>query len=304
MLKKIIVVVPAHNEAEKIADTISELLAVRPAIEALGYDFSVYLVNDGSRDDTADRAKEAGAHRIIHHISNQGLGAAVRTGLIAARAEQADIVIKFDADLQHDPKDIETLIQPILKDAADVVYGSRFENIAYKMPWIRRMGNSFFTCLMRWLTGWDLKDSQPGIFAVSSTYLQDFYLPGDYNYTQQILLDAYHKGMRFTHVPVTFRKRSTGDSFVSLRYPFRVLPQLIQVLVGVKPLRIFGPIGLGFLLVGAITFAFNVSNWFFGGTGKVVENVNAVLGFSLFGLQTLFFGLLADLIVKSRSRKR
>ena len=98
------------------------------------------------------------------------------------------------------------------------------------MPVIRKMGNKVFTKLMSVLNKWPLKDSQPGIFAVNRDYLDVFNLPGSYNYTQQILLDAYHQGMRFAHVPVTFRKRTTGESFVSMRYPFKVLPQLLIII--------------------------------------------------------------------------
>ena len=117
------------------------------------------------------------------------------------------------------------------------------------MPLVHRAGNFIFTRLMAWLTGWKVKDSQPGILAVNRAYLANFYMPGDYNYTQQILLDGYHKGLRFAHVSVAFRKRVTGRSFVSFKYPFKVLPQIVMVLIGVKPLRVFGPIGLFFVLL-------------------------------------------------------
>jgi len=128
--------------------------------------------------------------------------------------------------------------------------------------------------------------------------LSDFYLPGDYNYTQQILLDGYHRGMRFAHVPVAFRKRRTGRSFISFKYPLKVLPQIVRVIVGIKPLHVFGPIGLTFLLTGTVVFLVDLAAWMRGINAKPVLHVNAVLGLSLFGLQTLFFGLLADLIVK------
>ena len=153
---------------------------------------------------------------------------------------------------------------------------------------------------MRWLTGWPLRDSQPGIFALNRSYLEVFRLPGDYNYTQQLLLDAYHKGMRFAHVPVTFRERTTGRSFVSLKYPFKALPQIAMVLVGVRPMKLFAPIGLGFMALGALIFGGELALWLAGRATKPVEHVNFVLGTGLFGLQTLFFGLLAQLIVERR----
>lgn len=297
-LSNLVVVVPAFNEAERIADTVSALRSVGPQLEALGLRTRVYVVNDGSHDATARLAQEAGADRVIHHKTNQGLGAAVRTGLLAARGDGADYVVKFDADLQHDPADLPDLVRPLLDDEADVVYGDRFRRIEYRMPPLRRLGNIVFSRLMAWLTGWPIRDSQPGIFAVNRAYLDGFYLPGDYNYTQQILLDAYHRGLRFAHVPVRFRPRTSGRSFVSLKYPFKVLPQIVMVLVGVKPLKVFGPLGLAFLLAGTAVFATDLVQWLRGINPKPALHVNAILGLSLFGIQTLFFGLLADLIVK------
>jgi len=296
--KKLLIIVPAYNEAARITETVNALLGVHQNLSSAGFMLLIYVVDDGSEDETRRLAHEAGAHRVLRHRVNIGLGAAVRTGLKAAKSDGADIVVKFDADLQHDPNDILTIIQPILDDEADVVFGNRFERIEYRMPLVRRIGNIFFTGLIRWLTKWPIKDSQPGIFAIDREYLNIFHLPGDYNYTQQILLDAYHQGMRFAHMPVAFRKRLTGKSFVSLKYPFHVLHQIIMVLVGIKPMSIFAPIGFLFLLVGSLVFSWELILWLLGETHKPVIHVYTVLGFSLFGLQTLFFGILAELIVK------
>lgn len=300
--KKLIVVVPAYNEHERITETVIALMQLKNDAANKGVDMLIYVVNDGSTDDTAQLARAAGVDRIVNHKLNQGLGAAIRSGLAAAKADDADIVVKFDADLQHDPCDVLSIIEPILADEADIVYGNRFEKIEYRMPFLRRIGNLVFTRLMRWLTNWDLKDSQPGIFAVERAYLEQFYLPGDYNYTQQILLDAYHKSMRFAHVSVTFRKRTSGKSFISLKYPFKVLPQIVMVLVGVRPLRVFGPIGLMFLIGGILIFCWDFTMWLLNENLKPAQHVNAIMGMSFFGLQTLFFGLLADLIVRTKGR--
>ncbi|MFP4477417.1 MAG: glycosyltransferase family 2 protein [Desulfatibacillaceae bacterium] len=303
-LGKLVVVVPAYNEEESIVGTVEGLRGVGPVLrEATGLDMSVYVVDDGSSDATRERAIGAGADRVLRHRTNLGLGAAVRTGLAAARNDGAAVAIKFDADLQHDPDDIVALVEPILADEADVVYGNRWEAMEYTMPVVRRAGNVVFTTLMRRLTGWPLKDSQPGILAVSEAYLRVFFLPGDYNYTQQILLDARLKGMRFAHVPVRFQKRTTGASFVSFRYPARVLPQIIMVLVGIRPMMIFGTVGLLFLLLGGAVFCAELAMYLMGDAPKPVVHVNLVLGSALFGLQTLFFGLLAQLIVNTRRRE-
>jgi len=301
--EKLVVIVPAYNETEKIETTIKALLNKRDELSG-SLKMLVYVIDDGSTDDTYAKAMQSGVDRVLRHKTNRGLGAAVRTGMIGARTDNASIVVKFDADLQHDPNDIPHIVQPILDDEADVVYGNRFERISYKMPFVRRSGNIVFTSLMRWLTKWPLKDSQPGIFAVNKAYLDVFQLPGDYNYTQQILLDAYHKGMRFAHCPVSFRKRMTGKSFISLKYPFKVLPQIIMVIVGVKPMKVFAPIGLSFLLTGGATLLIEMGYWILGFTTKPVMHVNAVLGSILFGIQTLFFGIIAHLIITTGRKER
>jgi glycosyltransferase involved in cell wall biosynthesis len=293
----LVVIIPAHNEAGRIRDTLARVDGLRDKLAARGLSLVTYVVDDGSQDGTRVMAEEAGADRVLRHGTRQGLGAAVRTCLAAARDAEAKIAVKIDADLQHDAADIEQLIGPILRDEADVVYGNRFERIDYKMPFIRWAGNKVFTGLMRWLTHWPLKDSQPGIFAVNQSYLKVFKIPGDYNYTQQILLDAYHKGMRFAHVPVAFHPRAGGKSFVSSKYPFAVLSQILMVLVELKPLKVFMPIGLGFLFLAGGISLWEIFQWTLGESIKPIVHVNAVLGTGFFGLQTLFFGILAQLIV-------
>jgi glycosyltransferase involved in cell wall biosynthesis len=299
-LLKLVVMIPAFNEEERVGQAVAAIREEKENLRKAGYDQHVYVIDDGSTDKTLEICRGADIDRIVRHKLNQGLGAAVRSGLKAAHQDGADIVVKFDADLQHDPKDIADLVLPIKDDTADVVYGNRFERIDYDMPFVRKVGNKVFTGLMRWLTKWPLQDSQPGIFAVNTSYLSVFHLPGDYNYTQQVLLDAYHKGMRFDHASVAFRKRETGKSFISMKYPFRVIPQIIMVLVSVRPMRIFGTIGLLFILLGASVFIAEIGIWALADAAKPVRSVNLVMGSMLFGLQTLFFGILAQLIVEMK----
>lgn len=299
-LKLLITIIPAFNEQERIFETIKALRAIEPCLYEYNIQQRIYVIDDGSSDDTRRMAEDAGADRILRHRVNRGLGAAVRTGMAAARADEADMLVKIDADLQHDPSDIINLIQPIVFDDAEVVYGDRFERIEYKMPLVRRIGNRVFSQLMRFLTGWPIRDSQPGILALSRTYLTLFRLPGDYNYTQQILIDAYAKGMRFAQVSVAFRRRTTGKSFVTLRYPFRVVPQIFWVIVGLRPMKIFVPIGSFFLGLGSIVFVWELIEYFQGLTTRPVEDVNLVMGSALFGLQAIFFGVLAQLVIENR----
>ena len=297
-MKKLLIIVPAFNEEKTIGSTLNGLLSIKDEIIKIGYELTIHVINDGSTDDTKNIAEKFEKVLVITHKKNMGVGAAVRTGLLSADRIGADILVKYDADLQHEPNDIISLIKPINEDEADIVYGNRFKKINYKMPIVRKIGNKVFTNLMKWLTGWPIMDSQPGIFAVNNVFIRNFYLPGDYNYTQQILLDAYHRHLRFSHVLVTFNKRDTGKSFVSLSYPFKVIPQIIQVVIGIKPLKVFGPIGWFFLTLGIFVFTYQFIFYILNLTEKPVENVNLVLGSFLFGLIILCFGFLADLVVK------
>jgi len=294
----VVIVVPAFNEAGSVRSVIIRTRELSSIL--VGAQVETFVVDDGSTDATVTEARAGGADRVIRHPTNLGLGAAVRTGLKAARKAGADIVVKIDADGQHDPSDIARLVQPILDDEADLVYGNRFAAIEYRMPLVRRLGNRVFTWLMRRMTGWPLRDSQPGIFAASATFLDGFRLPGNYNYTQQILLDAYHRGLRFTHVPVTFRERASGRSFVSYRYPFKVGKQILLMLVSLNPLKVFVPIGLVFMGIGTVILGIDLYEYVQLGRGVPVRRPFGVLGFGLFGLQTVFFGLLGHLVITNR----
>ena len=124
-MKKIVVIVPAFNEEETIDETLEGLYSIKNELNNNGYELIVHVINDGSTDSTEKLANKNGETLVISHKKNEGLGSAVRTGLISANKINADIVVKFDADLQHDPNDILKLINPIQHDEADIVYGNR-----------------------------------------------------------------------------------------------------------------------------------------------------------------------------------
>ena len=97
------------------------------------------------------------------------------------------------------------------------------------------------------MTGLKITDGQTGLMAFHRRYLRQFSIISDYNETQQLIIDAYIKRMRVMEVPVVFNKRTTGKSFISLKYPFKVLPILLRLLVLTSPLKIFIPLGIIFI---------------------------------------------------------
>lgn len=292
----VVVFIPAFNEEAKIGFVIQTLKTLYSDEGAQGYRLQIVVVDDGSADNTAEIAATRGADRIVAHGRNLGLGAATRTGLQTAREMGADIAVKLDADYQHDPQDIHAVLQPILEGRAHIVYGSRFAGrINYRMPLVRRAGNRFFTWLMRKLTGWPITDAQTGLMAYSREYMRDFHMPGNYNPPHQTLLDAYHRNLSYAEVPVVFNRRTTGKSFVSLKYPFKALPQMVRTIMLVAPLKVFSPVAAASICAAIVLGAADLIAYSAGIDASVHDATIAVL--FCFGVQCLFFGLLADLII-------
>lgn len=305
-LRKVTVFIPAFNEEESIASVIDKVreLYTKDITQSKGYFVEILVVNDGSTDKTEEIAKSRGV-KIVSHLRNLGLGGAVRTALQTAYAMGTDIAVKIDADLQYDPADIEKVISPLLEDKADICWGSRFAgDITFKMPFIRYVGNKFFTWLLNILTDYKISDAQSGLKAFGRRYLAIFEIHGNYNSNQQILLDANFKHMRYAEVPITFIPRSSGESFVNLKYPFKVILNIIRVLVYANPLKVFGTIGITMIFFSLL----QIFLWWIGNLIEynILEKVpilglkNLALLLFLAGVQTLFFGILADLIVKRR----
>jgi glycosyltransferase involved in cell wall biosynthesis len=146
---KLSLLIPVHNEVRTIASIVERALAVP-------LDQEIVLVNDGSSDGTCGVVDELASSRVkaIRHPTNQGKGAAVRTGLEAATG---DVIVIQDADLEYDPRDLIQLIAPIVEGRADVVYGVR--SLASQKP-IMRWGNRFITWVTSMLYGQHLKDME------------------------------------------------------------------------------------------------------------------------------------------------
>lgn len=293
----VVVFIPAHNEEECIERAIRETVELYGR-GSRGFVLKILVVDDGSTDRTADLARKAGGTEVISHPRNLGLGAATRTAMDRAFEMGAAAAVKLDADLQHDPGDIEKVVRPILDDRADIVWGSRFTGkIHYRMPLLRKWGNFFFTFLMNHLTDYSISDAQTGLMAYSRRYLSLFELPGNYNPPQQLLIDAYNKHMRYMEVPVTFHPRRTGRSFVSLRYLPVVLLSMARVMIYANPLKMFSIIGLA-CIFSAFT-AYGLCVLFPLQVKGIFPNMFALTLF-ITGVQSLFFGILADLILKKK----
>ncbi|MGM0752395.1 MAG: glycosyltransferase family 2 protein [Bacillota bacterium] len=223
--QKVVVFLPAYNEEETIGDVIRDIpRGFHPHVKV-----EVLVVNDGSTDDTVKVAKEAGADYIVHMERNSGLGAAVRRGLKESLRKGADIGVMIDADGEYPASQIPELLEPIFKNQADYTMGSRFKGTIEGMRIHRRLGNYCFTFLQCVLLRTWIHDGQSGMRAFSKQVMEHAEIIHDYNYAQVVTLNIMRKGFRMTEVPIEYRVRTKGQSFIKFKaYMFNVLPAIMK----------------------------------------------------------------------------
>jgi glycosyltransferase involved in cell wall biosynthesis len=231
-----LVVMPAHNEADCIADTLAGMRAHLP-------DADFVVVNDFSSDRTTEVAEGAGAS-VVELPCNLGYGGAVQTGFKYALAHGYDLVVQMDADGQHDPASVRALITPVLSGEADVVIGSRFLGRAdYRIPGLRRAGMRIFAAIVSWVARRRFTDPTSGYQALGpeavAFFARDNY-PSDFPDADTIILLVL-AGFRVTEVPVRMAARTTGTSMHSnlkaIYYVSKMLLSIFMVLLRYKMLR-------------------------------------------------------------------
>jgi glycosyltransferase involved in cell wall biosynthesis len=215
----VIAVIAAYNEA----------LAIEPVIRGLLPQVSeVVVVDDGSKDATADVARKAGAV-VLRHPINRGQGAALQSGIKLALARGAAIVVTFDADGQHVAADVPKLVAPVASGAADVALGSRFLAGSSNVPAGRRLLLKGAVLFTRLTTGLKLTDAHNGFRALSRAAAQTIRIRQDrMAHASEIVSEIRRHGLRFVEVPVTVLytdySRAKGQSAFGA---FRVLFDLL-----------------------------------------------------------------------------
>ena len=225
MINKISIIIPAYNEEKTISKVIKDL-------KDNEYN-DIVVIDDGSKDNTSETAKKAGA-TVLKHIINRGQGAALKTGFDYALNQNANIVITFDADGQHLASEIKNLILPIIKDSAEVTLGSRFLK-KIKMPFIRRLFLKAGAFIFLIMYGIKLTDSHNGFRAISRKALQKIELKTDgMEHASEIVEEIAKKKIKYKEVPVTilytnYSKAKGQSTWNAFRIFFRmVLNKIIK----------------------------------------------------------------------------
>lgn len=222
--KRIVVVSPAHNEAENVGAVIE---AMPPEVE--GYHVVPIVIDDRSDDGTAETARAAGA-LVASLPIRRGGGLALRVGYDIALKLGADIVVTMDADGQHQPEELPTLVGPIIEGRADHVNGSRMIGDFEREGLIRHLGVHFFSRVVTILTGQRVTDISSGYRATRADTLQALILEQDQFWTSEVTIEALRQRARVVEVPVTFLTRRGGVSKKpkSLRYGWNFSKAIVK----------------------------------------------------------------------------
>lgn len=301
-LPRLLVSMPALDEEETVAAVVRGVPRQIPGIGQV----DVVVVDDGSRDRTGERAREAGAE-VIRHETTRGVGAAFHSGLAHGIESGADLIVSIDADGQFDPADIPRLVEPVAAGRADFASGSRFADPALtpEMPWLKRWGNRAMSRLISRLAGQRFHDVSCGLRCYSRAAALQLHLLGRFTYTQEVFLNLAFKQLRIVEVPIRVQGvRRVGESRVAgslWRYALRSAQIILRCYRDYHPLRFFGGMAVGLAVPGLGLGAFLL--WHYLETGALSPHKwagfasAALLGLSLLLLQ---LGVIGDMLTRHR----
>jgi glycosyltransferase involved in cell wall biosynthesis len=295
---KLIIQVPCYDEAATLGATLARLPRSLPPFDTVEW----LVIDDGSRDDTAEVARAHGADHVVRHTRNQGLARAFMTGLDACLARGADVIVNTDADNQYDAADIPALVAPILEGSADIVVGARpIETIAHFSP-AKKLLQKLGSWVVRVASSTEIPDAPSGFRALSRVAAQRLAVFSDYTYTLETIIQAGQKNMAITSVPVRVNADLRPSRLVRSipSYVQRSLFTIVRIFAIYRPFRFFATIGA--LLFGAgflIGLRFLVKFLAGEGTGNVQSLILAG-ALLVMGFQTLLVAFLADLLAANR----
>lgn len=237
---RVTVVLPVFEEAGTVGELVDELVS---SLQRLPGGFELVLVDDGSRDDTPAalthvRSRHRQHVRVLRHPYNKGNGAAIKTGIAAARGE---LIAVMDADGQHRPGDLLQLLS--LADTYDLVVGAR--SVDYRGVWYRSLANRLFNAFASWLTQYPVEDLTSGfrVFRADAVRKYVHMFPNGFSTSTTSTLAFLRGGHNVAFVPIHVRPRRGGNSKIALFSDgWRFLLIIVKIVVIFSPLRVFLPV--------------------------------------------------------------
>ncbi|MBN1657052.1 MAG: glycosyltransferase family 2 protein [Anaerolineae bacterium] len=244
------VVIPAYNEEDGIAEIAERVTAIRPLLRAQDVALEVIVVDDGSRDKTAEIAACCPEVRLIQHQTNYGYGAALKTGFAHAQGEWLGFL---DADGTYPPEHFPALLQAGREQDADLVIGSRMAGADSQMPLSRRIGNIFFAVLVSLIGNRRISDSASGMRVLRRDALPHLYpLPDGLNFTPVMSTRAIHEDLKMVELPIPYAERVGRSKLTIVGDGTRFLQSILWTALDYNPVRILGFAGLTCLALAAL----------------------------------------------------
>ena len=298
---RLVVVIPALNEERTIADVVQRVPRQIDGASSV----QVVVVDDGSTDLTATRARQFGAH-VVSHQRTLGVGAAIQTGISQVWELGGDVMLNIDGDGQFQPEDIPRVVAAVLQDKADFTSASRFldPQLVPRMPWIKKWGNRQLSRLVSRLTGVRFYDVSCGMRAYGPRALRSLKPVEAFTYTHEVFFYLASRNLRLLEVPIRVRgTRQFGESRVAsslLRYAHNTLKIIARTYRDYYPIRFFGAIAVCCLLAACLLFGYSLSLEPASGLARSAHWIGA--SFALFGGLACFCGLLGDMLARQRAQ--
>lgn len=281
------IVIPAYNEEKAIGTTLDVVLA---AVSASTRRYQVIVVNDGSRDRTADEAASR-AVQVVNHRRNRGYGASLKSGTLAARGT---VVLFYDADNQFEPSDIDRMVTEL--GDHDAALGARTSGS--HAPFSRRGGKKVLGWLANYLARTRIPDLNCGLRAIRREVLLDYLhlLPNGFSASTTTTLVLLKEGHDVKFVPVTVKKRIGKSTVKPIKDGIDTALLIVRLTTLLDPFRVFGPVSMVFFLFGTVWGVYYIRL----GRGLSVASL-----FLLVSAVVIFcFGLLADQVASMRRERR
>ena len=286
---KIIVTIPAYNEEKTIAQVISN---IKEVMDSNKYNYKILVVDDGSKDNTAEIAKKAGAI-VYSHPYNCGLAETFRTEMEKCLELKADIIVHTDADGQYSSQDIPNLIKK-LEEGYDLVLGIRFGIGKYKGSFMKKLGNIAFAKVFANLFNIKIADTTTGFRAFNSKVAK-LPLINSFTYTQEQIIRTIKSKMRIAEIPILTNKTRKSKLFRNpFDYAIKAWINILRIYRDYEPLKFFGLIGFLFLLPASFIGFYFVYLHLTTGIKGHIGLAFLFLALIFTGIQIIIFGFLAD----------
>jgi glycosyltransferase involved in cell wall biosynthesis len=299
-MKKLIIQIPCLNEAQTLPATLSDLPRQIPGIDAI----EVLVVDDGSRDGTADVARACGVDHVVRLRRNKGLAAAFSAGIDAALKAGADIIVNTDADNQYPGHEIGRLIEPLLHGEADICIGDRNIAEVRHMSWRKRQLQRLGSWVVRQVSNTTVPDTTSGFRAYTREAALRMTIVSEFSYTLESIIQAGKKRMAIAHVPVQTNPRTRESRLFDSIFGYikRSGATIVRIYAMYEPLKVFTYTGLAIFAAGlaiALRFVYFYLTTFTG-PGRYIQSLIFSAVLMIVGFQIALIGLLADVISANR----